>query len=157
MKTPLDEMDPLEWYSEKFIYWNKFKKVKIFVQKFESTIEIFLFDPTKIVKSMVHAELKRGKQNHPIANMMVPKRRYAIYRTKNDDLHQRHMNTTQSLQQRLMVFAGGMETVPEVIKDDIYDELKPSQKVYKAIDEYSQYEISNYPDVDGIVDDANYF
>merc|ERR1712110_1020111 len=26
--------------------------------------EVHLLDPTKIVKSMVHAELKRGKQNH---------------------------------------------------------------------------------------------
>ena len=116
--------------------------------------EAHLLDPTKIVKTCLSEKIRqvRPPQGFETETSGMDEM-YAIRRsihqshpeqvvqyTKRDYFFDRVLNSTQTLKRRVQIFPDGIETIPESLKNDIFDELDAPEPIFKSYDDYRTFE-----------------
>ena len=112
--------------------------------------EAHLLDPTKILKHCLAEKIIKVRPpqgfDQAISGM---EEMYSIRRsihqshpeqrvqyTKRDFFFDRVLNSTQSLKKRVQIFPDGLETIPEELRNDIFDEIDPPELIFKSYEDY---------------------
>ena len=67
----------------------------------------------------------------------------------------RTISTAETFWKRIQFYPDGIETLPENVLEEIYDEINPPERVYKKLEDYSDEEKKQFPWLEAVDSAAN--